>query len=130
MFRAARPASAGSSPTRAKSSRSLSSTGVVRWLIPTVKRRMLEVVALRQEVPDGQKVEEDDDKANRRDPGRPPPTPADHAPRIKGEGIHAPAHQRDQDLRVCQRHRLRSRIRRLLDLARPDAADRDTDGQE
>jgi len=61
---------------------------------------MSEVVALRQEIADRQKVDQDDREADRRQIRGAPAAPSD-APRSEQlEGIHDPAQERHEDLRM------------------------------
>src|SRR3954470_2848149 len=100
MPREASADNAGSTPWRAKSTVSRSSTGAVRWLTPTVSSRISEVVAPRQEIPDRNKVEQDDHESDRRQPRRALAAPADHLPREQREGVHRPREQRHPNLGI------------------------------
>src|SRR5580765_7822110 len=104
-----RPASAASAagrPRAEKSTRSRRSTGAVRWLIPTSSRCMrLKVVALRQKIADRHEIQQHDRETNRGKVGRPAATPANTPRREKLEGVYEPADERDENLRVLQRHR-------------------------
>src|SRR5918999_1716993 len=94
MLRAASAASAGKKPALEKLTRSRTSSGAVWWLSPRAIRRTSEVMALRQEIPDGQEVEQDDDEAERREPCGPASAPADRPACVDGERIEEPAEKR------------------------------------
>src|SRR5205807_4069369 len=98
--RAAIVLSAGSRPRAWKSTRSRRSTGAVRWLRPTSSRCISEIVALREEIADRHEIQQHDRKAERREVRRAPPAPPNPPRREQLERIHAPAHERDEDLRV------------------------------
>src|SRR4249919_519807 len=131
--RRARARNASLTPRAWKSSRSRSSTGAVRWLIPTSSSCTLEVVALREEIGNRHEIEQHDHEPERRKIGGPPSAPADPPRREQLEGIHEPAQQRHEDFRVLERHRLHPRIAGAVAAARlrrPDPADDHPDGQE
>src|SRR5215510_10781721 len=106
--RAASACRARARPRAWKSTRSRSSTGAVRWLMPTRKTciRGLKIMALRQEIANRDQIQQHEGKAERRQIRRPPSAPADPPRREELERVHGPAHERDEDLGVVQRHRL------------------------
>src|SRR3954470_22166485 len=74
-------AKASSMPRAAKSRRSRSSTGAVRWLTPSRSRciewRSSEVMAAREEIAHGQEIQQNDGESDGGEPGGAPATPAD-----------------------------------------------------
>ena len=86
----------------------------------------------RQEVADRHEIQEHDREPQSRQVRRPPPSPADPPRRERLERIDRPGDDRDEDLRVLERHGLNVRVTRrgAAHLCGPDGADHQADGQE
>src|SRR6266540_2912628 len=67
---------------------------------------LLEVMASRQKITDRHQIQQHDRKAERGQICDAPAAPPDPSRGKQLEGVHDPAHERDEDLRILQRHRL------------------------
>src|SRR5262249_30886091 len=91
-----------------------------------------EVMTAREEIADRNEVQQHDTETERRQIRGAAAAPSDPA-REQLERVHRPADERNEDLRILQRHRLDARIDRTVRapcFGGPDDADQDAEGQE